>query len=65
MQTVLIDDDVTAVFLTERLFQHEGLEETLTCFVLPVEAVAFLRQQAQNNSLPHVILLDNMPLMSG
>jgi CheY-like chemotaxis protein len=65
MQTALIDDDVTTVFLTERLFQHEGLEETLTCFVSPEEAVAFLRQQAQNNSLPHVILLDNMPLMSG
>jgi CheY-like chemotaxis protein len=34
--------------------------------VSPVEAVAFLRQQAQTDSLPHVILLDlNMPLMSG
>jgi CheY-like chemotaxis protein len=66
MQTVLIDDDVTTVFLTERLFQREGLKEPLTCFVSLVEAVAFLRQQAQTNSLPHVMLLDlNMPLMSG
>jgi CheY-like chemotaxis protein len=66
MRTVLIDDDATTVFLTMRLFQREGLGEALTAFVSPVEAVAFLRQQALNSTLPQVILLDlNMPLMSG
>jgi CheY-like chemotaxis protein len=66
MRTVLIDDYATAVFLTTRLFQHEGLGQALTAFLSPVEAVAFLRQQALSGTLPQVILLDlNMPLMSG
>lgn len=66
MRTVLIDDDATGVFLTKRLFQREGLDEALTTFVSPVEAVAFLREQAVGGTLPQVILLDlNMPLMSG
>jgi CheY-like chemotaxis protein len=66
MQNVLIDDDATTVFLTTRLFQREGLGETLTAFLYPVEAVAYLQQQALAGTLPQVILLDlNMPLMSG
>jgi CheY-like chemotaxis protein len=66
MRTVLIDDDATTVFLTRRLFQREGLGENLTAFVSPVEAVAFLQQQALSGTLPEVILLDlNMPLMNG
>lgn len=66
MQTLLIDDDATMVFLTQRLFQRAGLDQTLTCFLSPVEAVAFLQQQALSDSSPYTILLDlNMPLMSG
>ncbi|HEX8656312.1 MAG TPA: response regulator [Hymenobacter sp.] len=66
MRTVLIDDDATTVFLTTRLFQREGLGEALTAFGCPVEAVAFLREQALAGTLPRVLLLDlNMPLMSG
>lgn len=66
MRTVLIDDDATTVFLTTRLFEREGLGETLTAFVSPTDAVAFLREQAVSGTLPQVILLDlNMPVMSG
>jgi CheY-like chemotaxis protein len=66
MRTVLIDDNATAIFLTTRLFEREGLGQDLTTFVSPVEAVAFLRAQTLAGTLPEVILLDlNMPLMSG
>lgn len=66
MQTLLIDDDPTGVFLTQRLFQRVGLAQDLTCFLSPAQAVAFLKQQVQAGAPPQVILLDlNMPLMSG
>ncbi|MVN78006.1 response regulator [Hymenobacter sp. HMF4947] len=65
MQTILIDDDPTGVFLVKRLFQRAGLPDCLTTFLLPAEALAFL-QQAPTEALPEVILLDlNMPLLSG
>jgi CheY-like chemotaxis protein len=66
MRTLLIDDDPTGVYLTTRLFEREGRGEDLTAFVSPVEAVAFLREQALAGTAPQVILLDlNMPVMSG
>lgn len=66
MQTLLIDDDPTAVFFTERLFQREGIAECITSFQSPAEGVAFLREQALAGTPPQVVLLDlNMPLMSG
>ena len=66
MQTLLVDDDPTVIFLVKRLFQHEGLPDALTTFVSPVEALTFLRQQAPLDALPQVILLDlNMPVLNG
>jgi CheY-like chemotaxis protein len=66
MQTLLVDDDPTVIFLVKRLFQHEGFAESLTTFLSPVEALAFLRQQAPLGALPKVILLDlNMPVLNG
>lgn len=66
MQTLLVDDDPTVIFLVKRLFQHEGFAESLTTFLSPVEALAFLRQQAPLGALPQVILLDlNMPVLNG
>ena len=66
MKTLLIDDDPTIAFFTERLFQRAGLAEDLTSFQSPGDAVRFLEQQVQAGAPPQVILLDlNMPLMSG
>ncbi|GAA4026515.1 response regulator [Hymenobacter glaciei] len=66
MQTLLIDDDPTIAFFTERLFQRAGMGEALTSYQSPADAIGFLEQQVQAGSPPQVILLDlNMPLMSG
>lgn len=66
MQTLLIDDDPTIVFFTERLFQRAGLQGHLTSFQSPTEGVAFLKEQVHAGTPPEVLLLDlNMPLMSG
>jgi CheY-like chemotaxis protein len=65
MKTLLIDDDPTALFLTQRLFQREGLD-ALTAFLSPVEALSFIKEQALTDLSPQVILLDlNMPLLNG
>ncbi|TDN39398.1 response regulator [Hymenobacter sp. UV11] len=67
MDTILIDDDPTSIFLTTRLLKREGQPaDTVKSFRSPVDAVAFFRKQAPTGSLPHVVLLDlNMPLLSG
>lgn len=66
MQTLLVDDDPTVIFLVKRLLDYEGLPDALTTFLSPVEALAFLQQQVPAGALPQVILLDlNMPLLNG
>ena len=66
MHTLLIDEDPTVVFITERLFQREGMTERITSFQSPAEGVAYLREQALAGTPPRVVLLDlNMPLPSG
>ncbi|TGE16276.1 response regulator [Hymenobacter elongatus] len=67
MDTLIIDDNPTGIFLTTRLLRRDGQPaDVITSFVSPVEAVAFFRQQGPTDALPHVVLLDlNMPLLSG
>ncbi len=67
MDTLIIDDDPTGIFLTTRLLRREGQPaDVITSFVSPVEAVAFFQRQGPTGPLPHVVLLDlNMPLLSG
>lgn len=65
MYTVLIDDDATALFLTERLLLHEGVCD-VAAFSSPPDALAYLRQQIPAGRVPQVVLLDlNMPLING
>jgi CheY-like chemotaxis protein len=66
MHTLLIEDDLTATFLTKRLFHHEAVPGELTTFESPVEGLAFIRAQAAGQAPPDLILLDlNMPVLSG
>lgn len=65
MYTVLIDDDATGLFLTQRLLLHEGVGD-VAAFSSPPDALAFLLEQIPAGRVPQVILLDlNMPLISG
>jgi len=66
MHTLLIEDDPTAVFLTKRLFHHEGMPGELTAFLSPVAGLNFIREQVTAGTPPDVILLDlNMPVLNG
>ena len=66
MYTLLIDDDPIAIFLTQRLLEHEGLSVTAASFQSPAEGLTFLLRQIPAGLAPQVILLDlNMPLLSG
>ena len=66
MKTLLIEDDPTAVFLTKRLFHHEGIPDELTTFLSPQKGLDFIRAQLAAGLPPEVILLDlNMPRMNG
>jgi len=66
MKTLLIEDDPTAVFLTKRLFHHEGMPDELTAFLSPQKGLDFIRAQLAAGLPPEVILLDlNMPILNG
>ncbi|GGG57509.1 response regulator [Hymenobacter glacieicola] len=65
MHTVLIDDDMTSIFLMRLLLQREEFADSITSFQSAQEALGYL-QQAPVPELPKVILLDlNMPVMNG
>lgn len=65
MDTLLIDDDVIGIFLTERLLKREDFSTDINSFSNAEEALAFL-EQAPSEEVPRVIFLDlNMPVMNG
>jgi CheY-like chemotaxis protein len=64
METLLIDDNSTSVFLTEMLLKREGFAGTVRSF-LAEEALSYL-EQALPVHVPEIIFLDlNMPVMDG
>lgn len=65
MDTLLIDDDVIGIFLTERLLQKENFSSKIVSFTSADAALTFLNQ-APATDYPRVIFLDlNMPLVDG
>lgn len=65
MNTLLIDDDSTSIFLMRMLLQREAFADTITSFQSAPDALKYLEDVAPEHG-PRVILLDlNMPLMNG
>ncbi|MBC6989420.1 response regulator [Hymenobacter sp. BT491] len=65
MDTLLIDDNTTSIFLTERLLKREGFSEAILSFECAEKALEYLRDTL-TTQIPKVILLDlNMPVMDG
>ncbi|UOG74472.1 response regulator [Hymenobacter tibetensis] len=65
METLLIDDNSTSVFLTEMLLKREGFSDKIRSFLAAEEALTYL-EQGLPVRVPEVIFLDlNMPVMDG
>ena len=65
METLLIDDNSTSVFLTERLLKRECFSESIRSFLSARDALSYLKQALPAHA-PEVIFLDlNMPVMDG
>ena len=66
LSIMLIDDNVTDLFLHERFIAHENIAHEITSFSLAEKALDYLAEQKTEQGLPDVILLDiQMPLMNG
>jgi CheY-like chemotaxis protein len=65
METLLIDDNSTSVFLTERLLKRESFSENIRSFLSAQDALGYLEERLPLYA-PEVIFLDlNMPVMDG
>ncbi|WP_162056388.1 response regulator [Pontibacter pamirensis] len=63
---LLVDDDATAAFITQRLLRQSGTEIYLLTASHGREALDIIREACQREQCPELILLDiNMPVMDG
>jgi CheY-like chemotaxis protein len=63
----IIDDDEIYTFLVKRTIQRTNLVDTIKVFENGLDAIDFLKKNADNHdTLPEIILLDlSMPVMDG
>lgn len=65
-KVLLVDDDDTTVFLTERLLRKSGAEVDLLVARHGREALDTVREECRGQGCPDLILLDiHMPVMDG
>lgn len=64
---LLVDDDITFVFLTKRIIKSTGINTKISDFNDSSDAIEFLKDNVdQPELLPDVIFLDlNMPIIDG
>lgn len=63
---LVIDDDVTSVFLTTRVLSSAGVGRQVHTAANGAEGLAHIREAAAQGRLPQLILLDiKMPVMDG
>ena len=63
---LLVDDDSTAIFLTQRLLKRAEIEVDVLTASHGEEALKIVRTVCQQEQCPNLILLDiNMPVMDG
>ncbi|HSI90290.1 MAG TPA: response regulator [Adhaeribacter sp.] len=62
----LIDDDEVCLQTSALIFTESRYTKGCSIFLDPREALAVLKQDIENNSLPDIIILDlHIPVMSG
>ena len=63
---LLVDDDYTTIFLTQRLLKRAEIEVDVLTASHGQEALSIVRNICQQEQCPNLILLDiNMPVMDG
>jgi CheY-like chemotaxis protein len=65
-QIIVVDDDVEDQIILLEYFKETGTEKFVKFLSNGKEAIKYLEKVADNNSLPHLIVLDlNMPILNG
>ncbi|WP_026464967.1 response regulator [Adhaeribacter aquaticus] len=62
----IIDDDPASTYVATRTLKKEGELQNVVSFNQVTEAYQAIKEHAQGNTLPDVVLLDiNMPVLNG